>query len=44
MKESISHIPEKKQQELEKVIELIKETTHKNIGAEMIILFGSYAR
>jgi uncharacterized protein len=44
MKTSITHIPEQKQKELEKVVEIIKETTYKNIGAEMIILFGSYAR
>lgn len=44
MKTDISHIPEKQQEELQKVIEIIKDSTYKNIGAEMIILYGSYAR
>ena len=44
MNTDISHIPWDKQSELKKVIDIITETTYKNIGAEMIILYGSYAR
>jgi uncharacterized protein len=44
MKDSVDHIPKNKQIELNKVVEIIKKTTYKNIWAEMIILFWSYAR
>ncbi len=40
MKQDICYLPQKKQAELIKLIEVIKEVTN----AEMIILFGSYAR
>jgi predicted nucleotidyltransferase/HEPN domain-containing protein len=39
MKTSISHLPESKQQELQRVVQLIVET----VVPEKIILFGSYA-
>jgi len=39
MKISIEHIPEHQQEELRKVVDIIKDTTYKNIWAEMIILF-----
>lgn len=39
MKISISHLPESKQQELQRVTQLIVET----VGPEKIILYGSYA-
>jgi len=44
MKKSLSHIPENKQEELKKVIEIIRKVTKNNISLEMIILFWSYAR
>jgi HEPN domain-containing protein/predicted nucleotidyltransferase len=40
MRKSLSHLPERKREELKKLVELIKE----KIDAEFIILFGSYAR
>jgi predicted nucleotidyltransferase/HEPN domain-containing protein len=40
MKQSLSHLPERKQEELKKLVEIIKEM----IDAEFVILFGSYAR
>ncbi|MDD5727062.1 MAG: HEPN domain-containing protein [Victivallales bacterium] len=40
MKESLSHLPEYKQEELEKLREIITAM----IDAEFVILFGSYAR
>jgi HEPN domain-containing protein/predicted nucleotidyltransferase len=40
MKTSIEHLPEKKQQELQRAIEIIRE----EIDPDMLILFGSYAR
>jgi len=44
MKTETKHIPEHQQEQLKKVVDIIKETTYKNIWAEMIILFWSYAR
>ncbi len=44
MKTSISHIPETKQNELQKVVEIIKWESSSKLKIEMIILFGSYAR
>jgi predicted nucleotidyltransferase len=40
MKTALDHLPEKKQTELQRVIEIIRE----EINLEMLILFGSYAR
>ncbi|MDD5728481.1 MAG: nucleotidyltransferase domain-containing protein, partial [Victivallales bacterium] len=40
MKESLSHLPEHKQEELKKLREIIIAM----IDAEFVILFGSYAR
>jgi HEPN domain-containing protein/predicted nucleotidyltransferase len=40
MKTSLDHLPEQKQQELQRVIEIVRE----GIDLEMLILFGSYAR
>jgi predicted nucleotidyltransferase/HEPN domain-containing protein len=40
MKTALDHLPEQKQQELQRVIEIIRE----EIDLEMLILFGSYAR
>jgi HEPN domain-containing protein/predicted nucleotidyltransferase len=40
MKTTLDHLPNKKQQELQRVIELIRE----EIDLDMLILFGSYAR
>ena len=40
MKTSIEHLPEKKQQELQRAIEIIRA----EIDLDMLILFGSYAR
>jgi predicted nucleotidyltransferase/HEPN domain-containing protein len=40
MKTELSHLPNKKQLELQRVIEIIRE----EIDLEMLILFGSYAR
>jgi predicted nucleotidyltransferase len=40
MKTVLDHLPEKKQQELQRVIEITRE----EIDLEMLILFGSYAR
>ncbi len=40
MKTSLEHLPEQKQQELQRAVEIIRE----EINPDMIILFGSYAR
>ncbi|MCB2263755.1 MAG: HEPN domain-containing protein [Candidatus Thiosymbion ectosymbiont of Robbea hypermnestra] len=40
MKTSLEHLPERKQQELQRAIEIIRE----EIDLDMLILFGSYAR
>ena len=40
MKTALDHIPEQKQQELQRAIEIIRET----VDLDMLILFGSYAR
>lgn len=40
MKTSLSHLPQHKQQELKRIVELAKEI----VQPEMIILFGSFAR
>lgn len=40
MKTTLDHLPEQKQQELQRAVEILREETQ----AEMIILFGSYAR
>ncbi len=40
MKTTLDHIPEQKQQELQRAIEIIRE----EVDLEMLILFGSYAR
>ncbi|MCB2261629.1 MAG: HEPN domain-containing protein [Candidatus Thiosymbion ectosymbiont of Robbea hypermnestra] len=40
MKTSLEHLPEQKQQELQRAIEIIRE----EIDLDMLILFGSYAR
>ncbi len=40
MKTSLEHLPEQKQQELQCVVEIIRE----EIDLDMLILFGSYAR
>jgi uncharacterized protein len=40
MKTALDHLPEQKQQELQRVIEIIRE----EVDLEMLILFGSYAR
>jgi predicted nucleotidyltransferase/HEPN domain-containing protein len=42
MRESLSHLPERKQEELRKITELILKVFPP--GVEMIILFGSHAR
>ncbi|GAA4736890.1 nucleotidyltransferase domain-containing protein [Flavisolibacter ginsenosidimutans] len=39
MKKSLAHLPESKQQELQRITQLIVET----VNPEKIILFGSYA-
>ncbi|MDD5698461.1 MAG: hypothetical protein PHH77_07570 [Victivallaceae bacterium] len=39
MKKSLTHLPQKKQDELKAVVEIIREL----IDAELVILFGSYA-
>jgi len=44
MSSKLSHIPEHKQADLVKVLKIIQDTTYQSIGAEMIILYGSYAR
>ena len=44
MKTSLLHIPENKQTELEKIVEVIKSATVNNIKSEMILLYWSYAR
>jgi len=44
MKSSISHIPEDKQEELLKIVEIIKKSSKGIIWVEKIILFWSYAR
>lgn len=41
MKDTLDHLPEHKQQELAKVVDVIRETID---DLEMVILFGSYAR
>jgi predicted nucleotidyltransferase len=40
MKTSLSHLPQNKQDELKEITQMIIE----KVPAEMIILFGSYAR
>ncbi|WDE04866.1 HEPN domain-containing protein [Thalassomonas viridans] len=40
MKTSLAHLPEHKQQELQRAVEIIREET----DLDMLILFGSYAR
>ena len=40
MKTALDHLPEQKQNELQRVIEIVRE----EIDLEMLILFGSYAR
>ena len=40
MKTSVNHLPEQKQQELQRALEIIRE----EVAPEMVILFGSYAR
>lgn len=40
MKTSLEHLPEQKQQELQRAIEILRE----EIDLDMLILFGSYAR
>jgi predicted nucleotidyltransferase len=40
MKTTLDHLPKQKQQELQRVIEIIQE----EIDLEMLVLFGSYAR
>ncbi|WDE13653.1 HEPN domain-containing protein [Thalassomonas haliotis] len=40
MKASIAHLPDHKQQELQRAVEIIRE----EIDLELLILFGSYAR
>ncbi|MCP4158851.1 MAG: HEPN domain-containing protein [Deltaproteobacteria bacterium] len=40
MKTSLEHLPEQKQQELQRAVEIIRE----EIDLDMLILFGSYAR
>jgi uncharacterized protein len=40
MKTSLSHLPEKKQFEINHIVEIIREV----INPEIIILFGSYAK
>jgi len=40
MKTSLEHLPEQKQQELQRAIEIIRE----ELDLDMLILFGSYAR
>jgi len=40
MKTSLEHLPDQKQQELQRTIEIIRE----EIDLDMLILFGSYAR
>lgn len=44
MTQELSNIPEQKQEELTRILEIIQEVGDKKISAEMIILFGSYAR
>ena len=44
MKDLISHLPEDKQRELFRIVELIHASVQKGMKIEMIILFGSYAR
>jgi len=40
MKTSLEHLPENKQQELQRAVDIIKE----EIDLDMLLLFGSYAR
>lgn len=44
MKTSIEHIPENKQIELQKVVDIVSKAWSKWVKPEMIILFWSYAR
>ena len=44
MKTSLEHIPLHKQQEILKVVEIITSLGSRKIKAEMVILYGSYAR
>ncbi len=41
MKENLSHLPQRKRHELARIVSIIREAAPQ---AEMIILFGSYAR
>ena len=41
MKESLAHLPERKRHELARIVSIIRDSAPQ---AEMIILFGSYAR
>ncbi len=41
MKKALNHLPENKQEELNRISKLIRELCN---NVEMIILFGSYAR
>ncbi|MFT4929118.1 MAG: HEPN domain-containing protein/predicted nucleotidyltransferase [Phenylobacterium sp.] len=45
MKTSLTHLPEDKQQELQRVVDIIRETiVSSDLSLDMLILFGSYAR
>jgi len=44
MNPQLSNIPEHKLSDLEKVSEIISKTTYQSIGAEIVILYWSYAR
>lgn len=44
MKTSLSHIPENQQDELDTVVEILKNSSSRDMPIEMIILYGSYAR
>lgn len=44
MNTDTSHIPAHKLSDLHKVIDIITSTSYKSISAEMILLYGSYAR
>lgn len=44
MNQELSNIPKKKQKELLKIMEIIQNLSSSKISAEMLILFGSYAR
>jgi len=44
MKTSISHIPKYKQEEIQKLVEIVKNISKNKVSIEMIILFWPYAR